>query len=72
MLYQVWHQYFYHDVLWNILHVVSDIFYTGSDDFQTDMAVLDMLHYCVRRAEQNLPVKLNYHLEVSFSSLCSS
>ncbi|CAD6246553.1 unnamed protein product [Miscanthus lutarioriparius] len=36
----------------------------GSDDYQTDMAVLDMLHYCVRHAEQNLPVKLNYHLEV--------
>lgn len=36
----------------------------GSDDDQTDMAVLDMLHYCVRHAEQNLPVKLNYHLEV--------
>lgn len=36
----------------------------GSDDYQTDMAVLDMLHYSVRHAEQNLPVKLNYHLEV--------
>jgi hypothetical protein len=28
------------------------------------MAVLDMLHYYIRHAEQNLPVKLNYHLEV--------
>jgi hypothetical protein len=42
----------------------SDIFYTGSDDYQTDLAILDMLRYCIQHAEQNLPIKLNYLLEV--------
>ncbi|OEL36078.1 hypothetical protein BAE44_0002903 [Dichanthelium oligosanthes] len=36
----------------------------GSDDYQTDLAILDMLHYCIQHAEQNLPIKLNYLLEV--------
>uniref|UniRef100_A0A0A9GAG1 Uncharacterized protein n=1 Tax=Arundo donax TaxID=35708 RepID=A0A0A9GAG1_ARUDO len=36
----------------------------GSDDYQTDLAVLDMLRYCIQRAEQNHPIKLNYLLEV--------
>ncbi|GJM94986.1 hypothetical protein PR202_ga11674 [Eleusine coracana subsp. coracana] len=42
----------------------SDICYTGSDDYQTDLAILDMLRYCIQHAEQNLPIKLNYLLEV--------
>ncbi|KAK3140398.1 hypothetical protein QOZ80_5AG0400340 [Eleusine coracana subsp. coracana] len=36
----------------------------GSDDYQTDLAILDMLRYCIQHAEQNLPIKLNYLLEV--------
>lgn len=36
----------------------------GSDDYETDMAVLDMLRYCIQHAEQNFPVKLNYLLEM--------
>jgi len=36
----------------------------GSDDYQTDLAILDMLRYCIQHAEQNFPVKLNYLLEV--------
>ncbi|GJN35685.1 hypothetical protein PR202_gb24483 [Eleusine coracana subsp. coracana] len=36
----------------------------GSDDYQTDLAILDMLRYCIQHAEQNLPVKLSYLLEV--------
>lgn len=37
----------------------------GYDDYhQIDMAILDMLRYCVQHAEQNLPIKLNYLLEV--------
>ncbi|WVZ71788.1 hypothetical protein U9M48_020328 [Paspalum notatum var. saurae] len=36
----------------------------GYDNYQTDMAILDMLRYCVQHAEQNLPLKLNYLLEV--------
>ncbi|KAM0903194.1 hypothetical protein ACQ4PT_018817 [Festuca glaucescens] len=36
----------------------------GSDDYETEMAVLDMLHYCVQHAEQNFPMKLIYLLEV--------
>ncbi|CAN6351511.1 unnamed protein product [Urochloa humidicola] len=36
----------------------------GSDDYQTDLAILDMLRYCIQHAEQNLPIKLSYLLEV--------
>ncbi|KAM0840406.1 hypothetical protein ACQ4PT_059691 [Festuca glaucescens] len=36
----------------------------GSDDYRTDMAVLDMLRYCIQCAEQNFPLKLNYLLEM--------
>jgi len=36
----------------------------GSDDYQTDLAILDMLRYCIQHAEQNFPIKLNYLLEV--------
>ncbi|KAM0903192.1 hypothetical protein ACQ4PT_018817 [Festuca glaucescens] len=36
----------------------------GSDDYETEMAVLDMLHYCVQHAEQNFPMKLIYLLEM--------
>ncbi|KAL6864954.1 hypothetical protein ACP4OV_016105 [Aristida adscensionis] len=36
----------------------------GSDDYETDLAILDMLRYCIQHAEQNFPMKLNYHLEV--------
>ncbi|KAF8666273.1 hypothetical protein HU200_053696 [Digitaria exilis] len=36
----------------------------GSDDYQTDLAILDMLRHCIQHAEQNLPIKLNYLLEV--------
>jgi hypothetical protein len=47
----------------NTLHLIY-ILYTGSDDYRTDMAVLDMLRYCIQCAEQNFPLKLNYLLEV--------
>ncbi|TVU18499.1 hypothetical protein EJB05_34602 [Eragrostis curvula] len=36
----------------------------GSDDYQTDLAVLDMLRYCIQHAEQNFPVKVNYLIQV--------
>jgi len=36
----------------------------GSDDYETDMAVVDMLRYCIQHAEQNFPLKLNYLLEM--------
>ncbi|CAM0957263.1 unnamed protein product [Alopecurus aequalis] len=36
----------------------------GSDDYEADMAVLDMLRYCIQHAEQNFPLKLNYLLEM--------
>ncbi|KAL6605946.1 hypothetical protein ACP70R_041599 [Stipagrostis hirtigluma subsp. patula] len=39
----------------------------GSDDYETDLAVLDMLRYCIQHAEQNFPLKLNYLLEVNGS-----
>ncbi|XP_062181398.1 uncharacterized protein LOC133885675 [Phragmites australis] len=39
-------------------------FIPGSDGYQTDLAILDMLRYCIHHAEQNLPIKLNYLLEV--------
>jgi hypothetical protein len=42
----------------------SDIFYAGSNDYQTDLAILDILRYCIQHAEQNLPIKLTYLLEV--------
>uniref|UniRef100_A0ACD5U663 Uncharacterized protein n=1 Tax=Avena sativa TaxID=4498 RepID=A0ACD5U663_AVESA len=36
----------------------------GSDDYETDLAVVDMLCYCIQHAEQNFPLKLNYLLEM--------
>ncbi|CAN6347396.1 unnamed protein product [Urochloa humidicola] len=36
----------------------------GADDYQTDLAILDMLRYSIQHAEQNLPIKLSYLLEV--------
>jgi hypothetical protein len=42
----------------------SHVFYAGSEDYQTDLAILDMLRYCIQHAEENFPIKLSYLLEV--------
>lgn len=36
----------------------------GFDGYETDLAVLDMLRYCIQHAEQNFPIKINYLLEM--------
>ncbi|KAL5202053.1 hypothetical protein ABZP36_013005 [Zizania latifolia] len=36
----------------------------GSDDYETDLSVLDMLCYCIQHAEQNFPIKINYLSEM--------
>ncbi|CAN6333599.1 unnamed protein product [Urochloa humidicola] len=50
------------DVLGIPLQQIFDI--PGADDYQSDLAILDMLRYCIQHAEQNLPIKLSYLLEV--------
>ncbi|CAL5094076.1 unnamed protein product [Urochloa decumbens] len=50
------------DVLGIPVQQIFDI--PGADDYQTDLAILDMLRYSIQHAEQNLPIKLNYLLEV--------
>uniref|UniRef100_M8CH38 Uncharacterized protein n=1 Tax=Aegilops tauschii TaxID=37682 RepID=M8CH38_AEGTA len=36
----------------------------GSDDYETDIAVLDMLRYCIQHAEQNFSMKLKNLVEM--------
>ncbi|CAL4907231.1 unnamed protein product [Urochloa decumbens] len=50
------------DVLGIPVQQIFDI--PGADDCQTDLAILDMLRYSIQHAEQNLPIKLSYLLEV--------
>ncbi len=53
----------------SIMSILHCNFYTGCDDYETDLSVLDMLRYCIQHAEQNFPIKKNYLLEVCFLPL---